>query len=386
MGRHWDVIVVGAGPAGCAAAAAVLRDRPGARVLIVDRSEFPRDKVCGDAMPGAVIGVLEQLAIDARRVLVEAEPLNDFQVRAPGGQRVARVMAESVYVIPRLTFDQRLLEAVLDRGAEFAQHRVRQVSERDDAVVLDDELTAEVVIGADGAESTVRRSLGVRPNSPSSTAIALRGYGPELPGQNGAQLITMARRHWPAYAWSFPLGNGRANLGYGQLLSTGPTSRGHLLASLHRLLPGAEPDPRTLRAHRLPMSTHRPSVDTGRVLLAGDAQSLVNPLTGEGIYYAMLSGMLAGTAAAHADQAGRLYRHALTARLGRYLRHATVLARLSGRPALMDAILRGAARSQPVFDDLVRIGLTDGTLSYRLLSAVIQPRNWISRSGAVSPT
>src|SRR5205823_1088681 len=111
---------------------------------------------------------------------------------------------------------------------------------------------------------------------------------------DGVQVIATTPQRWPAYAWSFPLGDGRANVGYGELVSAGTTRQG-LVEGLHRLLPGVAP--LALRAHRLPLSTERPRQPDGRVLLAGDAASLINPLTGEGIFYAVLSGALAGRAA-----------------------------------------------------------------------------------------
>ena len=70
-------------------------------------------------------------------------------------------------------------------------------------------------------------------------AVAIRGYAPEPPGQAGVQVVTTTARRWPAYAWSFPLGDGRANVGYGELVSGGVTRAG-LVEGLHRLLPGVD--------------------------------------------------------------------------------------------------------------------------------------------------
>jgi flavin-dependent dehydrogenase len=113
----------------------------------------------------------------------------------------------------------------------------------------------------------------------------------------------------------------------------------------------------------------------GRLLLAGDAYSLVNPFTGEGIFYAVLSGSLAGTAAARAagtsgTDAGRLYARALRGRLGRHLRHSKVAARLTSRARVVDATIRAAAGDQRVFDAIVDLGLGDGRLTGRTLAAI----------------
>ena len=105
------------------------------------------------------------------------------------------------------------------------------------------------------------------------------------------------------------------------------------------------------------------------MLLAGDAASLINPLTGEGIFYAVLSGGLAGAAAVSGAAAGRAYRRALRRRLGRHLRHSSAASLLSRWPRIMDAAFRAAAADQRVFDDVVDLGLADGRLRPRTLAA-----------------
>ena len=276
-------------------------------------------------------------------------------------------MRREVQVIPRLAFDDQLLTDVRRRGVAYRQHTLRALTVDAIGVTIDSEIRADVVIGADGAESVVRRLIGTSSDGP--TALAIRGYAPVLPQYADAQVITMARAHWPAYAWSFPLGDGRANVGYGQLLGPHRLSRGEMISELQRLLPGTEL-PTDLRAHRLPLSPGRPAVRSGRVLLAGDAQSLINPLTGEGIFYAVRSGGLAGAAARHGAGAGDAYRRSLRAQLGRHLRHSSVLARLSQWPGLMDVGLNAAQTSQPVFDDIVHLGLADGLITTRMLRSL----------------
>jgi flavin-dependent dehydrogenase len=188
-------------------------------------------------------------------------------------------------------------------------------------------------------------------------------------GCDGVQVVTTTEQRWPAYAWSFPLGDGRANVGYGELVAGGVT-RAELVAGLLRLLPGVAPV--ELRAHRLPLSTGRPRLPGGRVLLAGDAQSLINPLTGEGIFYAVLSGALAGVASAHGARAGQAHRRLVGRRLGAHLRSSGTASQLSRWPLLMDAAVRAAADEQTVFDDVVALGLADGRLTARTLVATVR--------------
>ena len=370
---EWDVVVVGAGPAGCAAAAGALKQNPASRVLLLDRQRFPRDKPCGDGIAGEALEVLGGLGFSLDTLTEGYPPLTRLRLQSPGGAVAARAMPRSVRVVPREVFDGRLVADVVARGALLRHRVVRSVHCRGDRVVLDDDVDARVVIGADGAESLVRRAIGTPGPAIGRVALAFRGYAAELPGQHGAQWITMTRRNWPAYAWSFPLGDGRANVGYGELLTGRAPTRAAMLDRMRELLPGLDPAPTRLRAHRLPLSPGRPAVADGRVLLAGDALSLINPLSGEGIFYAVRSGGLAGRAAAcgAGADAGARYRTQMTAALGRHLQATDLAARLVRAPRLIDAGIRAAGSSQAVFDDLIRLGLGDGRLTARLLAGLV---------------
>jgi geranylgeranyl reductase family protein len=364
--EHWDVVVVGGGPAGAATAAAARRADPAARVLVLDRADFPRDKVCGDGVAPEALDVLAGLGFDPGALTEDYAGVSLLRLRSPGGTTVERTMHRPARVVPRAVLDDRLLTAALASGAEFRRHVVRRLEVHPTHVEVDGVLAAGVVVGSDGAESIVRRALGITPNPPHRLAIALRGYAPVPAGLERVQLIATTEQRWPAYAWSFPLGDGRANVGYGELVSGGVNREG-LLAGLERLLPGIAAE--ELKAHRLPLSTGRPRQSDGRVLLAGDAASLINPLTGEGIFYAVLSGALAGAAAVRGGAAGAAYREALRRRLGRHLLHSSTASWASRWPRVMDAVFRAAADDQRVFDDVVDLGLADGRLTARTLTA-----------------
>jgi geranylgeranyl reductase family protein len=358
----YDVAVIGAGPAGSAAALAARR--AGARVLLLDRADFPRDKTCGDGIAAEAVDVLTGLGV--ADVTHGYRPIERLRLVAPGGTAAARDLPRPAYTVPRRVFDERLVRAAVAAGVVLRRHTVREVRE-ERTVVIDGTFRAHVVIGADGAGSVVRRFLGNGPNPAGHLAIAIRGYRPTT--NTGEQIVVTTRQRWPAYAWEFPLGDGTANVGYGELLRGEALSRAYLKGRLAELLPGGEPA--GLRGHHLPLSTHRPAPGRGRVLLAGDAFSLVNPCTGEGIFYAVLSGMLAGTEAARGPRdVVRRYRDTLRRRLGRHLRHSGAAARLTAWPRVADAAVGAAAADAEVFARMVELGLADGLLDARTIGRI----------------
>ncbi|MEV4400162.1 NAD(P)/FAD-dependent oxidoreductase [Nonomuraea sp. NPDC049607] len=370
MGEEWDLAVVGAGPAGSAAALRAVQLRPDLRVVLLDRAGFPRDKPCGDGI--AAHGRDELARLGLPDLIDDYRPTPRLTVVSPGGLRVSAEAARPNHVVPRRVFDARLVEAAGARGVEVRRHRVRELARDGSWVVLDGRLRARTVVAADGAYSAVRRLIGMPAAAERHTALAVRGYA-DVPESDDVQLIAMQRAGWPAYAWSFPIGDGTANVGFGMLLprlrTAGAPGRQVLHGRLAELLP--DRPARDLRAHHLPLSTGRPAPGAGRVLLAGDAAGLINPLTGEGIYYALLSGRLAAEAAVEApDDPLARYRAKLRGALGRHLRTTDVLARLAQSPGFIDAAIGTAAHRKEVFDLLVEVGLGAGTVPAPLALAV----------------
>lgn len=373
-----DVAVVGAGPAGSAAALRVLQLRPDARVLLLDAAAFPRDKTCGDGIAAHALDLVEALGVPGVAGL--GPPVPRLRLRSPSGRVVERTCARPNRVVPRAVFDAELVDAAVARGARLLRHRVRTLEVRPDRVVLDDALAARVVIGADGANSVVRRLLGAPASPPSALAVAVRGYAPASVDPD-TLVIEFARGPYPAYAWSFPLPGGGANVGYGVFDKRGSGTRAELLTALRALLPGQEPDPATVRGHHLPLSTGPRHHPEGRVLLTGDAAALVNPLTGEGIFDALASGVLAGRAALHGAAAGAAHRATMRRAFRRHHAHTGLLARLLRRPRFLDAAVTAAARHQSVFDAAIDLGLGRGTAPAHALARVALSYATLPRTG-----
>jgi menaquinone-9 beta-reductase len=381
MTDPWDLAVIGAGPAGASAALAALHEDPSLRVLLLDRSDFPRDKSCGDGIAPHCFEALASIGVTG--VQDGWTPLTRLEL-ARGNQSVADEMARPVYVIPRQVFDARLVERAVARGAELRREKVVSIEtvshgtvshenssleNGSDKTVLNGTIPARIVVGADGAHSVARAHLGL---AQGRRAIAIRGYAPTPPARRGSQVIRYGERRQPAYAWAFDRGDGLSNIGYGELLladGEDPPSRRLLLEQLDQLLPGY--DGSQWKGHHLPLSGWRWSQPDGRLLLVGDAAGLINPMTGEGIYYAIATGIAAGRSAVRAlregGDPGALHRRAVRARLGRHLKHTWAASRLAEHPVIVDGGIRVARRDRQVFDELVELGLGDGRISGRLV-------------------
>ena len=171
------------------------------------------------------------------------------------------------------------------------------------------------MIGADGSNSTVRRLVGEPANHGRALAVAIRGYAPTPAGAPNELSIRWdsQRAGGLCYAWAFPIADGTTNVGYGMSSAAPNHNRAHLEKRLAELLPEYDLTGVELTGHTLPLTVARPKPAIGRVLLVGDAASLINPFTGEGIYSAIASGVMAGVAALGADAAS-VYAAALKAR------------------------------------------------------------------------
>jgi geranylgeranyl reductase family protein len=363
--RVWDLVIVGSGPAGSAAAIGALARKPSASVLMLDRADFPRDKPCGDGVLDAALAELAEHGIVRERIVGNYRSVETFRITSPRGVQVCGRIPCPITVVPRVVLDANLCAAAREAGASWRRHTVRNVRDKDTHVEIDGEFRARVVVAADGAESGVRRSLlGPQPRD---IAVAIRGYDAS-PGDS-VPTILLDDRAGLAYAWRFPTAGGPANVGYGRSLAAGETvTRSALLAKMYTLLPRLNVDPATLRAHRLPLSTSGQSLACGRVLFAGDAASLINPVSGEGINYAIATGLAAGSASmAGAAHAAAHYRASVQRRFGRHHRHVATLASVTQFATLLEAGARAAATNHRVFEDIAALGIGEGRLTPRLL-------------------
>lgn len=358
------MLVVGAGPAGVAAG--IEARRRGLSVLVVDKAAFPRDKTCGDGLTTSALRLLDRLGVDVR-LLPSWAPVTDTVLVSPSGREVELALPpDGAYagVVPRIELDAALVERARACGVEVHEGTgVTAVRDDGDVMALTlvggTERAARWVIAADGHYSPVRRMLGDHVPHLGSWH-AFRQY---FTGVDDRRLWVLFEEDLlPGYAWVFPIGDGRANVGFGVLRGHDPTGdrdarSGKALAmqwrglaerpSLrHALGPHARPEG-TVRAWPIPAAYDRTRLTSGRVLFAGDAADVVDPMTGEGIAQALESGALAARAiAASPHDAAAVtarYRADVDRALGADLRVAALLQRVLRVPIGARATLRAAS-------------------------------------------
>jgi geranylgeranyl reductase family protein len=373
-----DVVIVGAGPGGSTTAYHLARH--GVRVLLLDKSTFPREKVCGDGLTPRAVKQLLKMGVDTSQ---EAGWLHNKGLRVIGGGVRLELDWPELASFPgyglvrtRLDFDDMLAKRATEAGAvlhtgvnvtgpvlDRAGRVAGVIAQTDDGPVRFD---APLVVAADGVSGRLPLALGLAKREDRPLGVAVRQYfkSParhdddyleswlELRSRSGADTLL------PGYGWVFGLGDGRVNVGLGVLNSStafGKSNYRSMLADWLSTTPPewgmndpANADGKVLGA-ALPMGFNRVPHYTRGLMLVGDTGGMVNPFNGEGIAYAMESGELAAelVVQALARPAGRdrervlnQYPAELKARYGGYYRIGGLFVKLIGSPQIMKLATR----------------------------------------------
>ena len=366
---RYDVIVVGGGPAG--STAAIVLARAGARVALVDKAAFPRDKACGDIVGPRGLQVLTDLGLPRP----QGRDIGEICVVGPSGRRAPLPCGEGLTypghgtAVTRTVFDSMLHEEAVAAGADPVCERAVEPLDRDgrtDGYRLSTghDLRADFLIGADGATSRVAADAGMVDAERVLWGFALRTYVSEM--VDVPAIVFWEPSPWrafPGYGWVFPGPSGSSNVGLG-LGTVGDRKVG---VKVQQLLPqflehlrdvgllAGTPSPGDSRrlGGWLKMGVIGTTPAAGRVLLVGDAAGLVNPVQGEGISQAMGSGRSAAEAVlGDPGRAAQRYRVALAAdHLPYYRITAAAQSWLVGRPravATLARLLMTVARSDAI--------------------------------------
>ncbi len=309
-----DVAVVGAGPAGVAAAITLARS--GREVVVLDKASFPRDKCCGDGLTTGALRLLEGLGLDPSTI-PSWQTVDDVVVRGPAGHHVRlplpRGRGTYAAVARRIELDAALVDLARAAGATVLEGAAVTgavaAADRIELEVLGREpVVARYALGADGMWSPLRKHLGAEPAARDlGEWHAFRQYFTGVaPAASKDLFVWFEPDLLPGYAWSFPVAGGGANVGFG--IQRGGTTT---VQEMGRLWPEllARPHVReVLGADALPEGPHKAwpipahiertilSAAGGRALFVGDAAAATDPLTGEGIGQALLTGTMAAEA------------------------------------------------------------------------------------------
>jgi geranylgeranyl reductase family protein len=379
MSKDADVIVVGAGPGGSVAAAAAVKQ--GLKVLLLDRAEFPRDKVCGDAVAAQCLELLATLG---------AGPFDDpdyysvdgFTIRGTRGISLhfslakKSVHASKSVIVPRTIFDNALFEFACKTGATFQKASASGLIIEDGQVVgvrakvgkQEAAFRAPVVIGADGATSVVARDLNSRQPREDRWAVALRAYIDTDAALGHDIDFVFLDKIQPGYAWIFPIAERRANVGVGmrsdffkkQGYSLTDALDYYLSLPYMRQMVG-EHKPEAVKTWSLPLFSHELKRTFNGAMLIGDAGGFVTPLAGAGIHTAVETGLYAGQTAAEAIRANDVTEQGLAAydkrwraTIGKDMRRSLVVHDiLAFFPALIDGLLLASRAVPPLLPRLL---------------------------------
>jgi len=315
--KKYDVLIIGAGPAGANAAISYKNLNPDLTIGLVDKSIFPRDKSCGDAIGPGVISALKRF--NNEHILEDEPQVVSTTLYGPDNIGIQNYIPQVknkedsiVYVIPRIDLDNRILNLAKESGVDVYEGYsfVDFISNEDKSLNVkiknnneELEFSTKILVGADGANSRIRKKLNYKHNSDWHKAIAIRAY---IDSPNYLEIFKERTLMFEinvsadkGYAWAFPSKGNLLNIGIGVPVSIFKKDKLDINTLLDNFVLELEgrgvivENIRKQKSYLLPFASSRPKRNKNfNVALIGDASSMINPMSGEGIFYGMEAGYL----------------------------------------------------------------------------------------------
>jgi geranylgeranyl reductase family protein len=375
----YDIIIVGAGPAG--ATAGLYASRAGLRTLLIDKENFPRDKICGDALSGKSVAVLRELDLLEKTQDLPGAHIQSIVFSSPDHasfridlKKTSLKNIPKGFVIRREKFDAFMFEEVSQAvdttlvnftvtDIIIEDGYVRGIKGHEKGKTEEQIFYSKIVLGADGYKSVVARKLSLYEHDPKHWVVALRCYY-----KNVSELTDQIELHYvdeviPGYFWIFPIEDGYANVGIGMLHEYIKRQNVDLKKALEESInseyfrdrfKNAEPMEKPI-GWNLPVGSKRRKSYANGVMLLGDAAGLIDPFTGEGIGNAMYSAKFAIQTAKQAIENDDLseqylvqYEDELWKAIGIELKVSTKLQKIGRSRFLLNLVINKAARSDEV--------------------------------------
>ena len=391
----YDVLIIGAGPSGSNAAISYKNLNPNLKVGLIDKSIFPRDKSCGDAIGPGVISALKRF--NNHHILDNEPQVVSTTLYGPENIGIQNYIPEVknkedsiVYVIPRIDLDNRIINLAKDLDVDVFEGYSFFSFEKDsdNKLVVEikngDNITklgTKILVGADGANSRVRKQLNVNTNSDWHKAIAIRAY---IDSPNYLEIFKERTLMFEinvsaekGYAWAFPSKGNLLNIGIGVPLNifkkekldinvllqdfiTQLTNRGVVVENI-----------RDEKSYLLPFASSRPKFKNDiNVALIGDASSMINPMSGEGIFYGMEAGYLLAKNTYNLIDSPDLtkgiadYEKAFSKRFRKHYLSCALARLLLQSPFMTKRLLKVASNDQNTIDFVVELLFDEAYLTF----------------------
>ncbi len=386
ISKEFDVLIVGAGPAGSNAAISYKELNPSLRVGLIDKAIFPRDKSCGDAIGPGVISALKRF--NNEHILDDEPQVISTTLYGPDNIGIQNYIPEVknkedsiVYVIPRIDLDNRILNLAKDSDVDVIEGLSFVSFEEDiNKNILvkfknkDEEFlfSTRLLIGADGANSRIRKQLNLKSNSDWHKAIAIRAY---VDSPNYIEIFKERTLMFEinvsaekGYAWAFPSKGSLLNIGIGVPVSIFKKDKLNINKLLEDFIDQLMSrgiiveNIRKQKSYMLPFASSRPKLNKNmNVALIGDASSMINPMSGEGIFYGMEAGYLLAKNTNELIGSGKLfsgiskYEKEFSKRFRKHYLSCALARLILQSPFMTKRLLKVASNDQDTIDFVVEL-------------------------------